>query len=128
MKRHKRSLESNSKLETKKQILPYNEIFQRDFSKVIKKYEISIIIFADVTSSICQAYFPILEEIERRFNDVYTYTIDCTNYKNYYVCFDEIINGVPLINFYSGGERIVRDFYGESIDDFVKVIKEINDE
>lgn len=102
-----------------------NEIFNEDFATVIARDEISIILFADTDSDISQKYYSVLEDIEKRYSDVLVYTIDCFDYRNYNVCFDEIVNGVPLINFYRKGQKLVNDFPESSYEDFRYKLREL---
>lgn len=103
-----------------------NEIFSYDFDEIIARDGISIIVFADISSIISQRFFPLYAEIERAFSDVKVYTVDCLRGRNYILCFDVIINGLPLINFYRGGEKVTEDFLGSSFEDFKKEINKIN--
>ena len=107
-----------------KDLIP-NEIFEEAFPAIIARDEISIILFADIDSSITQNYYTVLEDIEKRYSDVRVYTIDCFNDRNYKVCFDEIVNGLPLVNFYRNGEKLKSDFSGTKYVDFQYKIREL---
>lgn len=120
-KRTKRSAEPSSLTD----LIP-NEIFERNFAEVIAQDEISIIVFADTTSSLTRKYYPIYKDIEKSYSDVKIYTIDCLYHRNYNICFDEIVNGLPLINFYQKGKKIVEDFPGSKFNDFQYQITKVN--
>lgn len=122
LSRTKRS--AAKKLPQVKDLIP-NEIFEEDFPAIIARDEISIILFADTDASMSQNYYTVLEDIEKRYSDVRVYTIDCFNDRNYNVCFDEIVNGLPLVNFYRSGEKLKSDFTGTKYADFKYKIREL---
>lgn len=107
-----------------KDLIP-NEIYEEDFPTITARDEISIILFADTDSKISQNYYSVLEDIEKRYRDVRIYTIDCFNKRNYKICFDEIENGLPLVNFYRNGTKLTSDFSGTSYVDFQYKIREL---
>jgi len=48
--------------------------------------------------------------------------IDCSNDENGDICFLNLNNGVPMVNFYCKGQLVVKDYHGATVEDLKSMV------
>lgn len=99
------------------------EIFGSNF-KAATAGKVSLVSFCVPWCQSCQKIMSSMTELSHHFkeSEVKLAHVDCNNDLNSDICFQELSNGVPLLNLYCNGEVRVKDFSGSSFEELKDMI------
>jgi thiol-disulfide isomerase/thioredoxin len=100
------------------------QIFADEFEETIAT-GVTVILFGMAWCPHCQSDLQLMTNVQNqnKLENVSFYLINCKSMENVNLCFDELANGIPTINTYLDGKRIVKDFKGSNVYQFNRMLK-----
>lgn len=100
------------------------EISSKDFQSTVAS-GVTIILFGIAWCPHSQHDLELMTEVQEQlqYDNVEFALVNCASVVNLDLCFDELKNGIPTINTFINGKRIVKDFSAKTVGRYFKMIR-----
>ena len=108
----------------KKFVGKIKEINHENFKSSIES-GVTIVVFGMSWCQHCQSELELVTKVQaqNQFKNVNFALVNCATLTNLELCFDELRNGIPTVNTYIDGNRVVKDSKASTVSQYKDMIK-----